>query len=127
MTGVKRDRNALVCSALFDNIVGKSLGRTAHRIDIHTIDPCSDDSAKSCGTKLQVHIETFFDLVFIVRDCAKLFFRLFVKVRIGKPFLVDLHVILHVLTPLMHYFLLAETVISAACNINLLYYILDEK
>ena len=104
MTGVKRDRNALVCSALFDNIVRKSLGRAADCIDIHTVDSGADDAAESRGTKLQIHIETFLDFVFIVRNCPKLFFRLIVKVRIGKPFLVDLHVILHVLTPLMHYF-----------------------
>ena len=127
MTGVKRDRNALVCSALFDNIVRKSLSRAADCIDIHTVDSGSDDSAKSCGTKLQVHIETFFDLIFIVRNCAKLFFCLLVKVRIGKPFLVDLHVILHVLTPLMHYFSGAEKIIPTTCKIGSLYYISNEK
>ena len=104
MTGVKRDRNALVCSALFDNIVRKSLGRAADCIDIHTVDSGTDDPAESRSAKLQIHIETFLDFVFIVRNCPKLFFCLLVKVRIGKPFLVDLHVILHVLTPLMHYF-----------------------
>ena len=104
MTGVKCDRHAFCRAALLDDVICQSLGRTADCIDIHTVDPGADDAAESRGTKLQIHIETFLDFVFIVRNCPKLFFRLIVKVRIGKPFLVDLHVILHVLTPLMHYF-----------------------
>ena len=73
MAGIESDRNALVGSTLFDNIVSKSLGRAADCIDIHTVDSGSNDSAKSRSTKFQIHM-------------------------------VDLHVILHVLTPLMHYF-----------------------
>ena len=104
MAGIESDRNTFVGSTLFDNIARKSLSRAADCIDIHTVDSGTDDPAESRSAKLQIHIETFLDFVFIVRNCPKLFFRLIVKVRIGKPFLVDLHVILHVLTPLMHYF-----------------------
>ena len=95
MTGVKCDRHAFCRAALLDDVICQSLGRTADGVDIHPVNTCTDDAAQSCRTKLQIHIETLFNLIFIALNGAQFLFRCLVKVWIFQPFFVNRHVILH--------------------------------
>ena len=70
MTGVKCDRHAFCRAALLDDVICQSLGRTADGVDIHPVNTCTDDAAQSCRTKLQIHIETLFNLIFIALNGA---------------------------------------------------------
>ena len=61
MTGIIRNGNSFFCAALLDNVVSQSLGRTTDYINIHPV-------GKACRTKFQIHIESFFNLVFVPFD-----------------------------------------------------------
>ena len=95
MAGIIGDRHALRSAALLDDVVGQPLGSAADHIDVHPVDACADDAPKACRAKLQIHVEALFDLVLILCDGTQLCFGLLVKIGVGQPFIVDLHVIFH--------------------------------
>ncbi len=93
--GIVGDSHALVLASLFDDVVGKALGRPAHHINVHAVDACADDAAKSRSAELKVHIKSLFYLLLVILDGAQLLLGGLVEVWILKPFLINAHVILH--------------------------------
>ena len=63
---VKRDSHSLFLRLFFQDEIGKTLGRLSHRIDIHPVGSCSDDSTESSCPEFQVTIESLLYLFFIV-------------------------------------------------------------
>ena len=59
MTGIISDCYAFSLSSLLDNIICKSLGRSAYYIDVHTVNTCTDNSAQARCSKFQIFVEAF--------------------------------------------------------------------
>ena len=68
--GIVCDCHALLLPVLADNIIRKTLGRLSHRINIHTIRSCTDDSPKAGCPEFQILIKTLLDLVIIIGNAS---------------------------------------------------------
>ena len=85
IAGIVGNGNALLFSALFDDVIGQPLSGLSHRVDIHPVGTRADHAAQSARTEFQLLIEPVLDLLLIAFDCGKLVLRLLVKVGILPP------------------------------------------
>ena len=65
MAGIISDCHTLGLLVYFCDVVCKTLSCSSYYIDVHAVGSGSDDSTETCGTELQIHIKTFFDLIII--------------------------------------------------------------
>ena len=82
MTGVKCNSDTLCLCILLGNIVGKSLGRTANYVFIHSVGTGTDDTSQSGCTKLKILVESLFYLLVIILDGKQFILCCFVKIWI---------------------------------------------
>ena len=92
IAGIVGDGDALLFSALLDDIIGQSLGGLPHRVDVHPVGARADHAAQSSGSELQLLIEPVLDLLLIALDSGKLVLRLLIKIRILPPEAVLVHI-----------------------------------
>ena len=92
IAGIIGDGNALLFSALFDDVVGQSLGGLSHRIDVHPVGTRADHAAQSARSELQLLIKPVLDLLLIALDSCKLVLRLLIKIGILPPETVLVHI-----------------------------------
>ena len=95
MSGIIGNGNALLTAALLDDIICQALGRAAYHINVHAVNTGTNNTTQSGGTELQIHIKTFFNLVFIMLNCLQFCLSILIEIRIGQPFPVNLHVVFH--------------------------------
>ena len=93
--GIVRDRHTLLLGTDLQDVIRKALRRLTDDIDIHAVGSRSDNAAKTCRAELKIHVETLFDLIFIISDRLQLSLRFLVKIRIGQPLFVPCSVIFH--------------------------------
>ena len=80
--------NAFVLTVHGNDIIGKSLCGLTHSIDIHTVGSCSDHSAESAGSKLQLTVKTVLDLFFVPLKVFQFLLGLCVEIRVCTPLFV---------------------------------------
>ena len=93
--GIVRDRDTLLSRADLENIVRKALRCLPDNVDVHAVGACTDNSAQTGGAELEIHIETLFDLIFIIGDRLQLGLRILIKIRIAQPLFIPCPVIFH--------------------------------
>ena len=93
VAGVKRNRHTFFLRMLFDDKVCQSLRCLSYRVNIHAVGSCSQNSAQTSGTKLQLSVKPLCDLFLVVLDGKELRFGGLVKIRGGAPKFIIFHCI----------------------------------
>ena len=96
--GVMGNRHALGLTVHCCYVICQTLCGLSHCVDVHAVNTGTDHTSKTCGTKFQLFIKAFFHFIFIIFNCFQLFFGIFIKIRVGEPFLIKLFVV-HILLP----------------------------
>ena len=95
MAGVIGDRNALILSALLNDIIRKALCSSPDHILVHPVGTGTDDAPKSCRTELKIHMEALHDLFIVALNGSQFLPGLLIIIGIAEPLVVNCLVVSH--------------------------------